>query len=324
VTSTPDSAAAATARWGVPATPELGSALDDPGVDVVVVAVRVPRHAEIVDAAIGAGKHVYCEWPLAVDTAEANRLAARSAGQAGRVHVAGLQGRFAPAVHTASRLLAEGGIGRPLTANLRLYLRHGLVARPAHRAHLRHRAVSANVLSIQAGHTLDMLGALLVPVLGRPRVHSARLWSAVPEFVVETGERLPRDAPDNLVTVLEYGGTTVVAHFTQTSPRESFALEIHGTAGMLALRSAGQPQFGGLELTVMPLDRRSAETVPDDDPDLTYRSPLPGDHPGHNLASAYAALAEFVHTGRSAVPLPDFRAAVELHELLDAVRARAT
>src|SRR5438067_11131050 len=35
-----------------------------PDVDVVAVTVRVPRHRALVDAALAAGKAVYCEWPL--------------------------------------------------------------------------------------------------------------------------------------------------------------------------------------------------------------------------------------------------------------------
>src|SRR4051794_4322426 len=41
----------------------------DPNVDVVDVCVRVPYHYDIVMAALQAGKHVYCEWPLGATTA---------------------------------------------------------------------------------------------------------------------------------------------------------------------------------------------------------------------------------------------------------------
>lgn len=318
VTSSPESASTASARWKVPTTHELGQVLDDDTVDIVAVTVRVPRHAEIVEAAISAGKHVYCEWPLAVDSTQAKELAALSDGRPDRIHVTGLQGRFSPHLSTAADLLSAGRIGRLLAANLRLYLPHGLLPRPAHRAHLRHRAVAANVLSIQAGHTLDMLGT----ILGRPKVHSARLWSAVPEFLLDTGERLPRDAPDNLVAVLDYDGTVAVTQFSQTGPREAFAVEILGTEGLLRLTATSQPQFGGLTLTVDSLGSATAEKL-EPRPDLPAGSPLPAEHPGHNVASAYAALAAAIRSGRADSLLPDFRTAVDLHELLDVIAATA-
>ena len=45
-----------------------------PDVDLVAVCVRVPEHDELVLAATDAGKHVYCEWPLAATTERAARL----------------------------------------------------------------------------------------------------------------------------------------------------------------------------------------------------------------------------------------------------------
>src|SRR5437763_9051011 len=38
-----------------------------PEIDVVAVTVKVPHHREIVSAGLGAGKAVYCEWPLSRD-----------------------------------------------------------------------------------------------------------------------------------------------------------------------------------------------------------------------------------------------------------------
>src|SRR6202011_6340512 len=42
-----------------------------PDIDLVTVSVKVPGHYHPVMAAIDAGKHVYCEWPLGRDPAEA-------------------------------------------------------------------------------------------------------------------------------------------------------------------------------------------------------------------------------------------------------------
>src|SRR6185312_11904266 len=44
-------------------------------VDLVVVSVKVPFHYEASIAAIEEKKHIYCEWPLGVDTKQAIELA---------------------------------------------------------------------------------------------------------------------------------------------------------------------------------------------------------------------------------------------------------
>src|ERR1700733_2194687 len=48
----------------------------DPNVDIVVIAVKVPDHRELVLAALAACKHIYCEWPLGRDLAETKELTA--------------------------------------------------------------------------------------------------------------------------------------------------------------------------------------------------------------------------------------------------------
>ena len=50
-----------------------GDLVQSPEVDLVVVAVKVPFHRELVVAALEAGKHVYCEWPLGNGLEEAIR-----------------------------------------------------------------------------------------------------------------------------------------------------------------------------------------------------------------------------------------------------------
>lgn len=55
---------------------------EHPEIDVVAVCVRAPAHYEIAHAALAAGKHIYCEWPLAFSVAQADELA-RMAGIAG-------------------------------------------------------------------------------------------------------------------------------------------------------------------------------------------------------------------------------------------------
>jgi predicted dehydrogenase len=92
VCTTRQESAEATARhFGIPL------AFSDPEklarhkeVDLVTVTVKVPDHYRPVIAAIEAGKHVYCEWPLGRNTEEARRMldAADRAGVSGfRVNI---------------------------------------------------------------------------------------------------------------------------------------------------------------------------------------------------------------------------------------------
>jgi predicted dehydrogenase len=85
--------------------------LDRPDVDIVDICTPHDSHEEIVTAAAKAGKHIYCEKPLARTLEEANRAAevVRSAGVS-----LGLtfNFRFFPCVLRARQLIDEGFVGR--------------------------------------------------------------------------------------------------------------------------------------------------------------------------------------------------------------------
>src|SRR3977135_3625105 len=75
-----------------------------PDIDVVAVTVRVPHHRELVAAALGAGKAVYCEWPLGRDLDDARAMSALASEHRVRT-VVGLQARQAPAIEFVRQLL---------------------------------------------------------------------------------------------------------------------------------------------------------------------------------------------------------------------------
>src|SRR5271166_5582791 len=113
-----NSAEAAARHFGIPlafADPE--KLAQHPDVDLVTVSVKVPDHYRPVIAGIEAGKHVYCEWPLGRDTAEAIRMR-DAAERKGIRHAVGLQGQASPAVNYVKDLIAAGHIGRVLSGTL--------------------------------------------------------------------------------------------------------------------------------------------------------------------------------------------------------------
>lgn len=87
-------------------------AITDPDVEGVVVAAPARRHADLVVAAANAGKAVFCEKPMALTLADADRAidAARATGVVLQV---GFNRRFAPDWRAARALLGDGGVGTP-------------------------------------------------------------------------------------------------------------------------------------------------------------------------------------------------------------------
>jgi myo-inositol 2-dehydrogenase/D-chiro-inositol 1-dehydrogenase len=79
------------------------------GLDVDVVSVCTPprTHADLAVRAVGSGRHVFCEKPLATDLEDARRIV-RAAEASDRVVMVGHVSRFEPE-HRAAKELVEGG-----------------------------------------------------------------------------------------------------------------------------------------------------------------------------------------------------------------------
>src|SRR3954451_12885627 len=84
-----------------------------PEIDAGAVVVRVPSHYAPTKAALEAGKHVYCEWPLGRTTEEAVELAELAKARGLKTAV-GLQARVDPALMYLKELIASGHIGKIL------------------------------------------------------------------------------------------------------------------------------------------------------------------------------------------------------------------
>ncbi len=85
--------------------------IERPDVDIVDISVPQHLHHEIAIAAAQAGKHIFCEKPLALNVAQAQDMLA-AVQVAGVVHYLNHNYRRIPAVMLAKRLIEEGRIGR--------------------------------------------------------------------------------------------------------------------------------------------------------------------------------------------------------------------
>lgn len=81
--------------------------------DIDLIDINAPSnvHKEIAIEAAKAGKHLYCEKPLAF-TLKDSREMLRAAEKAGVKHMVGFNYRFTPAVILAKKLIEEGRLGK--------------------------------------------------------------------------------------------------------------------------------------------------------------------------------------------------------------------
>lgn len=97
---------------GVPLYPSYAAMLEDPRVTVVHLTTPNHLHYPQVKAAIAAGKHVVCEKPLALTSAQSAELLAL-AEERGIVHAVNFNVRFYPQCQQARAMVARGDLGRP-------------------------------------------------------------------------------------------------------------------------------------------------------------------------------------------------------------------
>lgn len=84
--------------------------VEDPQVDVVSITTPNQFHSEMAIAALAAGKHVWCEKPMAPAFADAQAMA-EAAKRSGKVAALGYNYIQSPAIRHIGKLLAEGVIG---------------------------------------------------------------------------------------------------------------------------------------------------------------------------------------------------------------------
>jgi predicted dehydrogenase len=110
----PEVASAAAARLGFErSTGDWRALVNDPKIDVVDITSPNNLHREMAVAAIEAGKHVYCEKPLAV-TLEDAVVMQMAAARAGVKTMVAFNNVKTPAAMLAKRLIDEGAIGKPI------------------------------------------------------------------------------------------------------------------------------------------------------------------------------------------------------------------
>lgn len=299
-TTRQESADATAQKFGIPlAFGDWRRMMERKDVDLVIVTVKVPAHRELVLAALDAGKHVFCEWPLGLDGLEAAELLDK-AQRAGVRHMVGLQGRVHPTLNYVRDLVQGGHIGRLISCSLVSSLASWGPSLPASEAYRADRANGATGLTVPGGHSLDSL----CHCLGDFQDLSALVTTQHKETeIAGTGKTVAVTSPDQvLVSGTLVGGAAVSVHIkADMAVPMGVRFEINGTEGDLLIRSV---------------------TAPGSDPVGIQRAELAltGARRGSRDYSEIAVPAEYNRVAADVPAGPPFFTAQLLVRLADAVR----
>ena len=274
-----------------------------PDVDLVTVSVKVPDHYTPVMAAIDAGKHVYCEWPLGRNTDEAVRLL-DAAERRGVRHAVGLQGQMSPAINYVKDLIADGYVGQVLTATM-------IGCAPnwgasIDRAYQADRTNGANLMTITGGHQIDALCYCLGEFRELPRSRSA---SAPGSRSKRPANWSQRTSPDQLLVNGIVGGRNSEGAVVSFQIRggmtrgTEFLFEVHGDRGRFDAdrHNARLDATPGADRARRARQRQGSRRTSGAGKYRWVPEGLPGDS-RYNVAQLYARLAESIRDGKPASP----------------------
>jgi predicted dehydrogenase len=284
-----------------------------PEIDAVAVVVRVPSHAEPVKAALAAGKHVYCEWPLARNTEEAVTLTGLAEAK-GVVTAVGLQARRHPTLLYMKELLDGGYAGTIMAVHVSL-ITDGILSKPPSRLWQWDAGAGANTLTIANGHTLDALRF----VAGEIGSVSALLSTEAKEWLdASSGKTVAVNSPDNVLASGRLENGAVFSLHVAAIPEfgSGYRFEVYGSEGTLIASGPESPQMSEVFLsgakrggTLQPLP--VPERIAGSDHGRPFSEAI-------NVGRVYSLFAEAIRGGKSRQPT--FATAVDLHRLLDVLR----
>ena len=219
-------------QWNVPnAYAGVEDLLSNETVDAVIIATPNNDHYPLAMTAIGRGKHVLCEKPLAMNYTEAIHMA-EAAERAGVKTMVPFTYRFMPTARYLKELLEQRYIGRPYHLNMRYYTGYGRDGKYMWRFDLGESG--SGVVGDLGTHWLYLADWFY----GEVKAVSAMLGYHVSHGPRPDGKPY-QTADDSAVIMLEFeNGARGVLHvsslaYEQTPFGQTHHMEFHGSGGTL-------------------------------------------------------------------------------------------
>jgi predicted dehydrogenase len=215
------------------ATTDPFALLERDDIDIVHCCTPNDAHFAFIETALAAGKHVYCDKPLARTVDEARRLAERARSAPG-VHRMTFNYRFLPATLRAKQLIDDGFLGE-LFHFRGAYLHAGYIdpSRPRTWRTRLDRSGGGAVMDLGV-HIADLLRWLLGDFSAVSALLETRI-SQRPDPI--TGALAPVDVDDYClaqVRLVSGAPGIVEASRLATGVQDELRFELHGSRGMIA------------------------------------------------------------------------------------------
>jgi len=259
------------------ATGDWRTLVADRAVDVVSITTPNAFHPEMAIAALEAGKHVWCEKPMATRLEDADRMLA-AARASGKVAALGYNYIQNPIIRLIRRLLDEGQIGE--VNHVRLEMDEDFMADPEALFYWKSEATSGHGALDDFGvHALSLLWTLFGGIR-RVCGHMAKPYADRP---VQGGGRRAVETYDIATTLieLETGASGVIALNRSAWGRKGRILvQLFGSKGTIAY---DQERMNEVQLYTAdgPKDRQGFRTILTGPQHPPYDRFIPA--PGHGL-----------------------------------------
>ena len=284
--------------------------------DLHAVAIITPpgAHHALALAALGAGKHVLCEKPFALDARQATEMR-DAAEKSGRTAMIAHEFRHTPQRGYIKRLLAENYIGKFQLCTIELFLDRYVTREP--------RPLTWNAWNAEGGGLLGALGSHYIDGLrywfGEVATVTGRIAALRPDVKdATTGRIIQAETDDTFSFTLTFkdGGTaTMIASFA-TTPARGAKIAVMGDNGTLL---AEQPGPNPLEDGVVVASRDGAPLAPLETPE--QYTPF-ADARDHRLMAFRLLVRDFTNGVEQGIsPAPNFTDGLRCQQVLDAVRA---
>lgn len=237
----------ANAAPGATATDNYQTILDNKEITSVVVSTATHQHKDIVLAALKAGKHVYCEAPLAHTLEDARAIALAAKALPGQVFQAGYQMRSDPQRLFILPFIRSGALGKSVFARSQYHKKQSW--RQTSPNPEREKAINWR---LSKETSLGLLGEVGTHQIDQATWYLNGLPTAVTGFGSTILWQDGRDVPDTIQAVLEFpGGVNMIYDATLANSFDSEYEMLYGSDAAVMFRESKAWMFKEVDAALL-------------------------------------------------------------------------